>query len=77
MQGCHQDASDAVVAQQQPHAATVLQHDLQKTEQHQHPDYVFTNEKAGMAGVDKDKIKKIVYEMSKVRHSHVFASQLW
>lgn len=27
---------------------------------------VFTNEKAGMEGVDKDKIKKIIYEMSKV-----------
>ncbi len=27
---------------------------------------VFTNAKAGMDGVDKDKVKKIVYEMSKV-----------
>ena len=27
---------------------------------------VFTNEKAGMKGVDKDKIKKVIYEMSKV-----------
>lgn len=30
---------------------------------------VFTNEKAGMKGVDKDKIKKIIYEMSKVGFS--------
>lgn len=27
---------------------------------------VFTNAKAGMAGVDKDKVKAVVYEMSKV-----------
>lgn len=27
---------------------------------------VFTNEKAGMKGFDKDKVKKIIYEMSKV-----------
>ncbi len=27
---------------------------------------VFTNEKAGMKGIDKDKIKKVIYEMSKV-----------
>ena len=27
---------------------------------------VFTNAKAGMAGVDQDKVKKIVYAMSKV-----------
>jgi len=27
---------------------------------------VFTNDKAGMAAVDKEKVKKIVYEMSKV-----------
>ena len=27
---------------------------------------VFTNSKAGMSGVDKDKVKRIVYEMSKV-----------
>ncbi len=30
---------------------------------------VFTNAKAGMAGVDKDKIKAVVYEMSKVSSS--------
>lgn len=29
---------------------------------------VFTNDKAGMQGVDKDRIKKIIYEMSKVGH---------
>ena len=28
----------------------------------------FTNNKAGMADVDKDKVKRVVYEMSKVRH---------
>ena len=28
---------------------------------------VFTNAKAGMAGVDKEHVKRIVYEMSKVR----------
>jgi len=28
---------------------------------------VFTNDKAGMAAVDKEKVKKVVYEMSKVR----------
>lgn len=28
---------------------------------------VFTNEKAGMTGVNKEYVKKIVYEMSKVR----------
>ena len=28
---------------------------------------VFTNDKAGMAAVDRDKVKKVVYEMSKVR----------
>ena len=27
---------------------------------------LFTNEKAGMKGFDKDKVKKIIYEMSKV-----------
>ena len=27
---------------------------------------VFTNDKAGMGAVDKEKVKKIVYEMSKV-----------
>ncbi len=27
---------------------------------------VFTNDKAGMAAVDRDKVKKVVYEMSKV-----------
>lgn len=27
---------------------------------------VFTNSKAGMECVDKDKVKKVVYEMSKV-----------
>ena len=30
----------------------------------------FTNNKAGMAEVDKDKVKRVVYEMSKVRHIH-------
>ena len=29
---------------------------------------VFTNEKAGMKGIDKDKVKRIIYEMSKVNH---------
>ena len=28
---------------------------------------VFTNDKAGMAAVDREKVKKVVYEMSKVR----------
>lgn len=28
---------------------------------------VFTNAKAGMAGVNKEHVKRIVYEMSKVR----------
>jgi hypothetical protein len=28
---------------------------------------VFTNAKAGMGGVDKEKVKRVVYEMSKVR----------
>ena len=28
----------------------------------------FTNNKAGMADVDKDKVKRVVYEMSKVRY---------
>ena len=28
----------------------------------------FTNNKAGMAEVDKDKVKRVVYDMSKVRH---------
>lgn len=32
---------------------------------------VFTNEKAGMKGVDKDKIKKVIYEMSKVSHPYI------
>lgn len=27
---------------------------------------VFTNAKAGMQGVDKDRVKKVIYEMSKV-----------
>ena len=27
---------------------------------------VFTNDKAGMLGYDKDRVKKIIYEMSKV-----------
>ncbi len=27
---------------------------------------VFTNDKAGMGAVDKEKVKKVVYEMSKV-----------
>jgi len=27
---------------------------------------VFTNAKAGMSGVDKDHVKRVVYEMSKV-----------
>ena len=27
---------------------------------------VFTNDKAGMQGCDKEKVKRIVYEMSKV-----------
>lgn len=27
---------------------------------------VFTNDKAGMAAVDREKVKKVVYEMSKV-----------
>ena len=27
---------------------------------------VFTNEKGGMVGYDKDQVKKIIYEMSKV-----------
>ena len=30
----------------------------------------FTNNKAGMAEVDKDKVKRVVYEMSKVGLSH-------
>ena len=40
---------------------------------------VFTNAKAGMAGVDKEHIKRIVYEMSKVlicRVYRVFAGHL-
>lgn len=28
---------------------------------------VFTNDKAGMAAVDREKVKKVVYKMSKVR----------
>lgn len=32
---------------------------------------VFTNAKAGMAGVDKEHVKRIVYEMSKVRCRHL------
>ncbi len=32
---------------------------------------VFTNAKAGMAGVDKERVKRIVYEMSKVRRGMV------
>ena len=27
---------------------------------------VFTNDKAGMLGYDKDRVKKVIYEMSKV-----------
>jgi DNA polymerase kappa len=38
-------------------------------EQHEDPcskySTVFTNEKAGMQNVDKEKVKKIVYDMSK------------
>ena len=34
----------------------------------------FTNNKAGMAEVDKDKVKRVVYEMSKARHSYRPAS---
>lgn len=37
---------------------------------------VFTNAKAGMSGVDKDHIKRVVYEMSKVSqgiHSSLYA----
>ena len=30
---------------------------------------VFTNAKAGMDGVDKDRVKKVIYEMSKVNSS--------
>ena len=45
--------------------------DLQPTQAPQHAwqttNTVFTNEKAGMSGVDKDRVKQIVYEMSKVR----------
>ncbi len=43
-----------------PHS-TVMQDEVPK-------DYatVFTNAKAGMDGVDKEKVKKVVYEMSKV-----------
>lgn len=29
------------------------------------PEFVFSNAKAGMAGVDKVKVNKIIYEMSK------------
>ena len=36
---------------------------------------VFTNEKAGMKGVDKDKIKKVIYEMSKVCLSETLTKQ--
>ncbi len=32
---------------------------------------VFTNAKAGMAGVDKDKVKAVVYEMSKVNSDNI------
>lgn len=37
-------------------------------EVHQWFGTTFTNNKAGMAEVDKDKVKRVVYEMSKVRH---------
>lgn len=30
---------------------------------------VFTNEKAGMAGVDREHVQKVVFDMSKVRKS--------
>lgn len=29
---------------------------------------VFTNAKAGMGGIDKEHVKRVVYEMSKVDH---------
>ncbi len=35
----------------------------------------FTNNKAGMADVDKDKVKRVVYEMSKVRYVASFRRQ--
>ena len=35
-------------------------------EQHASYESVYTNAKAGMAGVDKEKVKRIVYELSKV-----------
>ena len=50
----------------QPEVVPATQHEVEESKWSNF-ETVFTNAKAGMAGVDKEHVKRIVYEMSKVR----------